>query len=136
MPDRIDEIRQNCPEDFRIYAGASRALAASRRVGADGAITASCNYAFTLVDSLVGRPPEDPAVDALQAELTEVAAIVEAHGIPGTKTATTRAGLTAGMPRPPLLALDDATAAVVSEAVDAFLDLPRTQPVPHRPPRR
>ena len=124
MPERIAEFRQNCPENFRIYAGASRALAASRRGGADGAITASSNYAFSLVDRLVGRSPEDDAVDALQAELTSLAALVEAHGIPGTKLAATRTGLIAGAPRAPLLALDAATAAEVSEAVGLFFDQP------------
>jgi dihydrodipicolinate synthase/N-acetylneuraminate lyase len=122
MPERIDEIRRNCPDNFMIYAGASRALAASRRAGADGAITASSNYAFSLVDSLVGHSPADAALDTLQSELTELAAIVEAHGIPGTKAAATAAGLMAGVPRPPLLPLEPAEAAGVSEAVGSFLD--------------
>jgi len=122
MPERIDQIRRNCPDNFMIFAGASRALAASRRAGADGAITASCNYAFSLVDRLVGRSPADAAVDALQSELTELAAVVETHGIPGTKAAATAAGLMAGEPRPPLLALEPAAAAGVSEAVGSFLD--------------
>jgi dihydrodipicolinate synthase/N-acetylneuraminate lyase len=124
MPERIAEIRQNCPGSFMIYAGASRALAASRRAGADGAITASSNYAFSLVDNLVGRSPDDDGLDALQAELTGLAAIVEAHGIPGTKTAATRTGLMAGAPRAPLLPVDEGTDADVSETVGSFFDLP------------
>lgn len=122
MPERIAEMRQNCPNDFMIYAGASRALAASRRVGADGAITASCNYAFNRVDGLVGHSPDDEAVDALQAELTELTAVVEAHRIPGTKIAATRAGLIAGTPRAPLEPLAGGAAAEVADAVGSFLD--------------
>jgi dihydrodipicolinate synthase/N-acetylneuraminate lyase len=122
MPERIAEMRQNCPDDFMIYAGASRALAASRRVGADGAITASGNYAFNLVDSLVEHSPEDEAVDTIQAELTELTAVVEAHRIPGTKIAATRAGLIAGMPRAPLAAVSDGVAAEITDAVGSFLD--------------
>ena len=124
MPERIDEIRRRCPEDFLIYAGASRALAASRRHGADGAITASSNYAFRLVDGIVGRSTDNDGVAGLQSELTELARIVEAHGIPGTKTVATLVGLMAGAPRSPLLPLDHDTASLLRGAVGSFLDLP------------
>ncbi len=124
MPERIDEIRQKCPEDFLIFAGASRALAASRRRGADGAITASANYAFHLVDDIVDRSPGNDGVAGLQSELTELARVVEAHGIPGTKTVATLVGLMAGVPRSPLLPLDRDTAAMLRAAVGSFLDLP------------
>ena len=124
IPERIDEIRQNCPDDFLIYAGASRALAASRRVGANGAITASSNYAFELVNNIVSRSPDDDAVDGLQSELTNLAGIVEAHGIPGTKTAANLVGLTAGVPRAPMRPLDEKQDAELRDAIGALLNPP------------
>lgn len=124
IPERIDEIRQNCPDEFLIYAGASRALATSRRVGANGAITASSNYAFDLVNNIVSRSPDDGAVDGLQSELTELAEVVEAHGIPGTKTVANLVGLRAGVPRAPMLPLDETKDAELRETVGPLLGLP------------
>ncbi len=99
---------------FLVYAGASAAIAESVRLGATGAITASANYAFDLVASVVAsvRSDSDPA-DA-QARLGEMSAAVERWGLAGTKAAAAAAGLRAGWPRLPLRPLPDTVAAEVA----------------------
>lgn len=121
IPERIGDIRGSCPPGFLIYVGASSALAASRRRGCNGAITASSNYTFSLVDQLVKLDPADAAIDLLQARLTEVAGRVEAYGVPGTKAMATLAGLQAGHPRAPLATLDADSIDGLSKAVTSLL---------------
>lgn len=115
--ERIAEMRRGCPDDFLIYVGASRAVAAARRLGADGAITASGNYAWGLVDDIVRHDPEDPAAEVVQQQLTDLAAIVEQHGLRGTKAAASLTGIEAGMPRSPLDPLNPEAAAALATAL-------------------
>lgn len=85
--ERITTMRHACSPDFLIYAGASRAVAAARREGANGAITASGNYAWDLVNTIVTGDLGDPDTAGAQARLTSLAATVEQYGVRGTKVA-------------------------------------------------
>jgi 4-hydroxy-2-oxoglutarate aldolase len=110
-PERIDDLTDIIADGFIVYPGASRALLASHAKGAFGAITASANYAFDLVDR--AGQGDAAAQDALLAK----SAVVESHGIPGTKAAASIAGLASSSPRLPLLAVsresyDDMAAAI------------------------
>jgi len=87
---------------FHIYTGASRSVHDATRNGADGAITASSNYAA----DLVVKARTDAAA---QERLTTVSGSVEAYGVPGTYAAAELSGLTPGALRAPLRPLDPAS---------------------------
>jgi 4-hydroxy-tetrahydrodipicolinate synthase/4-hydroxy-2-oxoglutarate aldolase len=108
-PERLDRLADVIADGFTVFAGASRALLASHHAGAWGAITASANYALTDV-SLASRGDA-----GAQQRLTALAAIVEAHGVPGTKVAADLTGLRAGPPRPPLAAVDPNAAQTIAD---------------------
>ncbi len=122
LVERIGVMRHACPDHFLIYVGASRAVAAGRRQGANGAITASGNYAWGLVDTIMSGVPDDPDVAAAQERLTGLAAIVEKHGVRGTAVAATLAGLHPGHHRLPLDSLDAATVSSLGTASEAWRD--------------
>jgi 4-hydroxy-2-oxoglutarate aldolase len=99
-PDRVPPLDPLLNRGFVLYAGASRAVFASRAHGAFGAITASANYVPDLVaDALVD--------EGAQAQLTELTSAVEQHGAAGTYAAAEASGLHAGVPRAPLRLLDE-----------------------------
>jgi dihydrodipicolinate synthase/N-acetylneuraminate lyase len=100
-PSRLTELHDVIEDGFTVYAGASRALAESSRLGAWGAITASANYALSYV-SLAARGDGQA-----QHRLTALARVVERHGVAATKYAAERTGLTAGPARPPVLPLSE-----------------------------
>lgn len=95
-PNRTGELRAGVADGFSIMIGSSRAIAATRARGADGAITASSNYAAPLAQQVVDGVP------GAQETLTALVSIVEPNGIPGTKAAAETMGLKAGYPRRPL----------------------------------
>lgn len=103
-PVRIATIVDSVPDDFVLYAGASAAVGPSMTSGAHGAITASTNYAPELVHRVVETEGEERR--RAQVTLRELAGVVEAHRIPGIKTAAEAAGLKAGHPRLPLQRLE------------------------------
>ncbi|GMQ97574.1 MAG: 4-hydroxy-tetrahydrodipicolinate synthase [Acidimicrobiia bacterium] len=97
---RLDELAPILSDEFIVYAGASRALADSFDRGSHGAITASANYAFTVVaDAAAGNGDS-------QRHLVRVTSVVERHGVPGTKYAAALAGMRPGNGRLPLPTLD------------------------------
>ncbi len=111
-PARIGELVTSLHgAPFLVYAGASGAVAASVRLGATGAITASGNYAYELVASVVAsvRTGSDPS--SAQARLSAITSAVERWGLAGTKAAAAAAGLDPGWPRLPLRPLPDDVAA-------------------------
>ncbi len=81
---------------FLLFCGASPAVGAAVAAGAYGAITASANYAASLLESILAGDA------AAQVTLTRLTAAVERHGIVGTKTAAAALGLRPGLPRAPL----------------------------------
>lgn len=110
-PNRTQELRDVIDAGFTIYAGASRALAASARAGAWGAITASANYALADV-SLASRGD-----DRAQRRLTELVGTVERHGLAGTKYAAELTGLIAGAARLPILPLSEDAKSEIASAL-------------------
>lgn len=102
-PLRISQTAGAASDDFAIFAGASAALALSIVAGAYGAITASTNYAPSLVADVVNGAKRSlkKARDA-QETLTGLSRLVESRGIPGVKAAAAEAGLQPGYPRAPL----------------------------------
>ncbi|HHC08623.1 MAG TPA: dihydrodipicolinate synthase family protein [Actinobacteria bacterium] len=110
-PRRLPPLAPVIEAGFLVYCGASAAIAESVGLGAYGAITASANYAFSLVDRLV-------ATGEGQEELAHLTRVVEAFGVAGTKAAAGLVGLHPGSPRRPLLPLD----AVSTEEIAAALE--------------
>lgn len=103
---RLQAIADATPSSFILYNGASRALAAAAAVGCYGAITASGNYAPSLVLEIVRTAPSDPLTARdLQKKMTSLSSAVEAHGVPGVKAAAAGIGLQPGDPRAPLVAM-------------------------------
>jgi len=111
---RLDELAPILSDEFIVYAGASRALADSFDRGAHGAITASANYAFTVVaNAATGNG------DAQQ-HLVQVTSVVERHGVPGTKYAAALAGMRPGNGRRPLPALSSDIRQSIDDAYAEF----------------
>jgi len=114
---RLDELAVILSDEFVVYAGASRALADSYDRGTHGAITASANYAFTMVaEASAGNR-------SAQMRLVGATAVVERYGVPGTKYAASLAGLCPGNGRRPLPVLDSEARESISYAL-AGLSVP------------
>jgi dihydrodipicolinate synthase/N-acetylneuraminate lyase len=109
---RVSEMRESIQDGLIVYAGASRALQESHDNGAHGAITASANYAFSLV-----RDAASGDRDA-QATLTAITSVIERHGVPGTKFAAGLVGRSHGSVRAPLVDVDEGAAAEIQQALD------------------
>ncbi len=109
---RIPALRGPMDDGFVLYCGASRAVAESLHLGAYGAITASANYAFPLLERIL-------ATGDGQDDLTALTAIVERHGIAGTKAAAGAVGLEPGEVRRPLRPVADDDRAAIAAAVAA-----------------
>jgi dihydrodipicolinate synthase/N-acetylneuraminate lyase len=115
-PVRIQELARSITEPFIMFAGASRALAGSLAAGGYGAITASANYASDLVERLVEASDVSNAdAEQVQSVLSMLVGVIEPHGIVGTKAAAAARGLKAGLPRLPLVPLDDKATSQISD---------------------
>ncbi len=119
QPLRFQQIAP--PDDTYLFAGASRALSLSMAAGGHGAITASGNYAPSLVRDVVGtaRKSQKKAADA-QESLTGLTRVVESRGLPGTKIAAEVAGLRPGLMRRPLRPLPDQEAEQLRRSIAAL----------------
>ncbi|MFV1971292.1 MAG: dihydrodipicolinate synthase family protein [Acidimicrobiia bacterium] len=111
---RLDALSETLGTDFIVYAGSSRALADSHERGAYGAITASANYAYALVDSAAAGDQE------AQTALTGATSVIERHGVPGTKFAASLAGMRPGVSRLPLQTLDTEAQQSITNAFEAL----------------
>ncbi|MEA3502176.1 MAG: dihydrodipicolinate synthase family protein [Actinomycetota bacterium] len=98
-PDRVAPIIAGADDGYYLYTGASRIVHEACVRGAYGAVTASANYAYTLVET--ARTDLDA-----QDRLSAVSATVERHGLAGTYAAAEMEGLSPGMLRAPLEALN------------------------------
>lgn len=112
-PTRILDLADAISAGFLVFAGASRALAESHGNGGYGAITASANYAFRLVELAAAGD------DHAQRELVTLTGVVEQFGVAGTKHAAGLVGRAVGAPRAPLAPLSADDAALVAAAVDS-----------------
>jgi 4-hydroxy-2-oxoglutarate aldolase len=109
-------------DGFRVLTGNGQTTRDALEMGASGAIVAVALFGAPLVMELerAMRAGDDAAARAVQARLTPLAkTIVAEQGPPGLKAAMDLVGLDGGVPRSPLLPLDDAerarTAAVLAE---------------------
>jgi 4-hydroxy-2-oxoglutarate aldolase len=103
---RLQSIIDATPGSFVLYNGSSKALTAAMAIGCHGAITASGNYAHSLVLRVMKAAKADPAqARRLQKRLSALSGDVESHGAPGVKAAAKAAGLKPGYPREPLTRL-------------------------------
>jgi dihydrodipicolinate synthase/N-acetylneuraminate lyase len=119
-PVRVQQIA-GAAADFRIFAGASAAVALSVIAGAYGAITASANYAPTLVRDVVdaARKGMDKAAEA-QERLAGLSRLVDSRGVPGIKLAAEITGLHPGLPRLPLQPLTEDEASKIRRQLEAL----------------
>jgi dihydrodipicolinate synthase/N-acetylneuraminate lyase len=109
---RLDTIGRIMDDSFIVYAGSSRVLSDSVARGAYGAITASANYAFATVASAVAGDGD------AQDRLAAMVAVIEPHGVPGTKYAASLAGMVPGPARLPLQELSEQAKAEINQAVN------------------
>jgi 4-hydroxy-2-oxoglutarate aldolase len=112
---RLDELAEVLAEGFVVFIGSSKRLAQSARRGAHGAITASANYAFSLVEGATAQDEES------QTALSNVTSIVQQYGVPGTKYAATLAGMYEGRSRLPLVPLNGQAKGIITEACEEIL---------------
>jgi dihydrodipicolinate synthase/N-acetylneuraminate lyase len=112
---RLDEMDDVLASGFVVYIGSSKHLAESTSRGAFGAITASANYAFAMVDAAAARDPE------AQAALATVTSAVQRHGVPGTKYAASLAGMVEGRARLPLQPLSEQAKQAIAAAYEQML---------------
>jgi 4-hydroxy-2-oxoglutarate aldolase len=112
---RLDELGDVLADGFVVYIGSSRRLAESARRGAHGAITASANYAFSLVE---GARAQD---EKSQTALTDVTSIVQQYGVAGTKYAAALSGMREGRSRLPLKLLGGQAKGIIAEACEGIL---------------
>jgi dihydrodipicolinate synthase/N-acetylneuraminate lyase len=121
QPVRTQQIVAARSADFRMFAGASAAVALSVAAGGFGAITASANYAPTLVREVVdaARKGMDKAADA-QERLAGLSRLVDSRGVPGVKLAAGIAGLHPGVPRLPLEPLSIEEASTVRRQLEVL----------------
>ncbi len=108
QPVRIQQLAAATDGAF-LYAGSSAAVSLSIAGGGHGAITASGNYAPSLLREVISAARKGRAADA-QERLSRLAGLVEARGLAGTKAAAAAAGLRPGRSRLPLLPLNPADA--------------------------
>jgi 4-hydroxy-2-oxoglutarate aldolase len=111
-PTRFSELAEAIDFGFEVLSGSSRTLLESGRRGATGAVTASGNYAYTLVSAAIAGDAD------AQTQLSILVSVIESKGRAGTKYAANVAGLEVGRLRPPLVPID----ATAREEIDAVLD--------------
>ena len=118
-PSRVGALKTTLSRGFLVYAGNSSAVLESAQLGAHGAITASANYAATTLDRAV-------AGDATaQDRLNTITAIVQHHGVAGTKFAASLQGMEIGTSRLPLQAISPEAEQSIRAA---FTDLTSASP--------
>jgi dihydrodipicolinate synthase/N-acetylneuraminate lyase len=120
-PIRAQQIVAGSPEPFWFFAGASGAISLSIAAGGFGAITASANYAPSLVRDAVdaARKGVDKAAE-VQERLAGLSKLVDSRGVPGVKLAAQIAGLQPGVPRLPLRPLNDDEASTLRRQLEAL----------------
>jgi 4-hydroxy-2-oxoglutarate aldolase len=118
----LDLYLQAQSPSFRVLTGSGGTLAAALARGASGGILAVALFAAALALGVeaAARGGDSGAADALQGRLVPLARdVAAALGPAGLKYAMDVVGLDGGMPRPPLLPLDERERAQVHEALAA-----------------
>ena len=120
---RIAELVASTPGAFTLLAGSAATFYDALRAGVAGGILAlgsvlpdQCVRLFELTAG--GRLDE---ARALQQELLPIARLLgSTYGVPGLKAALKLVGCDVGVPRPPLVPLDDAAVAELAAALAPF----------------
>jgi 4-hydroxy-2-oxoglutarate aldolase len=124
---QIADLVSSTPATFQVLAGTTSTFYAALCVGAAGGILApacvipdACMRLFELVHA--GRHAE--AVQ-LQRELLPLARLLGAsYGVPGLKAALNIVGYDVGLPRPPLLPVNEAAIDALRDAIAHFEEIP------------
>jgi 4-hydroxy-2-oxoglutarate aldolase len=123
---QIADLVSGSPDDFQVLAGTTSTFYAALCVGASGGILApasvvpeACLRLFELARD--GRHAE--AV-VLQRQLMPLARLLGTYGVPGLKAALNTIGCDVGVPRPPLVPVNDAAVTQLREALAAFEEIP------------
>jgi 4-hydroxy-2-oxoglutarate aldolase len=124
---QIADLVSTTPATFQVLAGTTSTFYAALCVGAAGGILApacvipdACMRLFELVRA--GRHAE--AVQ-LQREVIPLARLLGAsYGVPGLKAALRIIGYDVGVPRPPLLPVNDAAVDALRDAIAHFEEIP------------
>ena len=119
----IAELVNGTPKTFAVLAGTTSSFYAALCVGAAGGILAvacvlpdACVRLFELTKN--GRHEE---ARALQQQLMPIARLLgAAYGVPGLKAALKIAGYDVGIPRPPLLPVNDAAIDAIRAAIESL----------------
>jgi dihydrodipicolinate synthase/N-acetylneuraminate lyase len=112
-PNRLDDLSDAIARGFMVFSGSSKTLLESAERGAYGAVTASANYAFDLVQGAI------TGSETAQSKLTSLTSVIEAQGRAGTKYAAGISGLQVGHPRPPLMPIDPHARAEIDAVLDS-----------------
>jgi 4-hydroxy-2-oxoglutarate aldolase len=117
----LDEYLRSQADAFRVLTGNGQTTRDALIAGASGAILAVGLFAAPLVVELEAavRDGDDARARSVQERLTALARVVVAEmGPPGLKGAMDLVGLEGGLPRGPLLPLDDAERARVAALLE------------------
>ncbi len=116
---RLGEIVRVVPPNFRVLVGSGSSFYASLCLGASGGILAlacvlphACCHLFSLARE--GRHAE---AQTLQSSVLPLARLLGSQGVPGLKGALRLVGVEVGLPRPPLLPLNDAGVEALTQAL-------------------
>jgi dihydrodipicolinate synthase/N-acetylneuraminate lyase len=120
---RIADLVASTPDTFTLLAGSAATFFEALRAGVAGGILAlgsvlpdQCVRLFELTTG--GRLDE---ARALQQQLVPIAKLLgSTYGVPGLKAALKLIGCDAGLPRPPLVPLDEAAVSELAEALAPF----------------
>lgn len=107
------------PPPFLVFVGSSAIVTSGIRGGAHGAVTASTNYAASLVAGVAAAAQAGDGDDEAQGILAKLSSAVEQHGVPGVKYAASRVGLRGGHSRHPLRAPGPDACRAIDEALGA-----------------
>lgn len=120
--DKLAEIVQRAPVDFKVLAGSASFFLPALTVGAVGCIAALANIAagkLTTIENLF-REGELEKARAEQASLIRINALItQEYGVAGLKSAMDLLGLCGGPVRSPLLDLSDEERAQIREELIA-----------------
>src|SRR5262245_61656580 len=124
---QIADLVSLTPPGFNVLAGSTSTFYPALCVGAVGGILAvacaapdACVRLFELARA--GRHDE---VVALQRELVPLARLLgPTHGVPGLKAALNLLGYDVGVPRPPLVPVDDSVLPALRDALARFEEIP------------
>ena len=123
-PAWLRDVLVRVPESWRVICGSAPAFLPSLRAGAVGGILAIADAFPEPAVRLFRYHAEGRAQEALelQKDLDAITRLVlQNHGVAGIKAAMDLRGLAGGLPRPPLLPLDEAERASIEAEIERMV---------------